>query len=162
VELHETEKGRSYQLKIKNKVEGVATYRGQVQLTTNYPEQPEAVIPIACSIKTPLEVRPKSLDFGRQTRGELQQSMENGRLVNRWLTVRLNKGNDLKIEKLELEKSLFRVVTKQFDPGRVVALSVEPILAKLKKGANADRLRIYTNQQEPRVLEVPVRIHLDV
>jgi hypothetical protein len=43
-EPHEVEKGRSYQLKVKNKLQEVATYRGEVLLTSNYPEKPDVVI----------------------------------------------------------------------------------------------------------------------
>jgi len=72
----------------------------------------------------------------------------------------LNKGNDLKIEMVELEKSLFRASIKQTRPGRTAQILVEPVLEKLKKGANQDRLKIYTNHKGRKVLEVPIRFDL--
>ena len=160
VELEETEKGRTYQLKVKNKVKGEARYRGNVRLTTNYPEKPEVVIQISGEIKGRLEVRPKILNFGRMSQERLRQLKNDSRAMTRSITVILNKGNDLKIEKVEMEKSLFRVSTRQVRPGRMTQILVEPVLDKVKKGANQDRLKIFTNQKDREVLEVPIRFDL--
>ncbi|NVM57847.1 MAG: hypothetical protein HWN51_06995, partial [Desulfobacterales bacterium] len=160
VELHEIEKGRSYQLKVKNKVKKETRYGGQVKLTTNYPEKPETVIRISGYIRPPLEVRPKILSFGRMSAEQLRRLKTKGRFIRRPVMVLLNKGNDLKIKKVELEKSLFKVVTKEMQGGRAVRLLVEPILEKLKKGTNVDRLKIHTNQKDREVLEVPLRIEV--
>lgn len=160
VKLEETEKGRTYQLKVKNKVKGEARYRGRLRLTTNYPEKPEIVIQITGDIRARLEVRPKILSFGRISQERLRQLKNDSRVMTRSVTVLLNKGNDLKIERVELEKSLFRVSTRQIQPGRMAQILVEPLLEKLKKGANQDRLKIYTNQKGREVLEVPIRFDL--
>jgi hypothetical protein len=160
VRLQEIEKGRSYQLKVKNKVKGEASYRGNLKLTTNYPEKSEIVIQISGDIRGRLEVRPKILSFGRMSQQRLEQLKKSSSAMTRSVTVILNKGNDLKIEKVELEKSLFRASTKQTRPGRTAQILVEPVLEKLKKGANQDRLKIYTNQKDRKVLEVPIRFDL--
>jgi len=156
VQLKEAEKGRSYELRIKNRVQVQGTYTGQVKLTTNYPEKSEIAIRILGSIRPPLEVRPKVLSFGRMSEGRVEQSKKSGRSMTRPITVLLNKGNDLKIQKVESDKSLFKVVTKEVKPGRIVQLWVEPILEKLKKGPNADRLKIHTNQKQAELLVVPI------
>ena len=80
--------------------------------------------------------------------------------MKRSVTVVLNKGNNLKIEKVELEKLLFKVATKEVKPGRMVQLSVDPILEKLKKGPNADRLKIHTNQKHTELLVVPISVEI--
>jgi len=160
VQLKETEKGRSYELRIENRVQAQATYTGQLKLTTNYPEKSEIAIRILGNIRPPLEVRPKVLSFGRMPEGRLEQWRSNGRPMTRPITVLLNKGDDLKIEKVESEKSLFKAVAKEVRPGRMVQLWVEPILEKLKKGPNADRLKIHTNQKEAKVLLVPISLEL--
>ena len=156
VKLKETEKGRSYELKVKNKIQAQGTYIGQVKLTTNYQEKSEIVIRISGNIRPPLEVRPQALSFGRMSEGRVEQSKKSGRSMTRPITVLLNKGNDLKIQKVESDKSLFKVVTKEVKPGRIVQLWVEPILEKLKKGPNADRLKIHTNQKQAELLVVPI------
>jgi hypothetical protein len=160
VKLQETEKGRTYQLKVKNKVKGEARYRGELRLTTNYPEKPEIVIQITGDIRGHLEVRPKILSFGRVSQERLGQLKNRPMGMTRSVTVLLNRGNDLKIEKIEIEKSLFKASTKQIQPGRIARVLVDPILEKLKKGANQDRLKIYTNQKGREVVEVPIRFDL--
>jgi len=160
VKLQETQKGRTYQLKVRNKVKGKATYRGQVKLTTNYPEKPEVVVKITGNIRGRLEVSPSILSFGRMSQERLEQLKNDSRVITRSITVRLNKGNDLKIRKVELEKSLFRVSTREIQRGQVVQVVVEPVLEKLRKGANKDRLKIYTNQKGREVLEVPITFEL--
>ena len=159
-QLLETEKGRTYQLKVKNKVKGETRYRGQLRLTTNYPEKPEIVIQVTCDIRGLVEVKPKVLNFGRMSQKRLSELKENKGIMNRPVTVLLNKGNDLQIEKVELEKSLFKASTKQIKGGRRAQILVEPILDKLVKGANLDRLKIYTNQKDSKVLEVPIRFDI--
>ncbi len=160
VELNEMEKGRSYQLKVKNKVEKETSYGGEVKLTTNYPETPKVWIPVSGHIRPPVEVRPKVVTFGRMSKDRLQQLKKNGRAMRRSVTVLLNNGNDVKIGKVESEKSLFKVVTREVKPGRMVQVSVEPILEKLKKGRNADRLKILTNQRNAELIVVPISFEI--
>ena len=160
VELEETEKGRAYQLRVKNKVKGEARYGGNLRLTTNYPEKPEIVIQISGQIRGRLEVRPKILNFGRMSQERLRQLKKDSKATTRSITVILNKGNDLKIERVEMENSLFKVSTRQVRPGRMTQILVEPVLDKVKKGANQDRLKIFTNQKDHEVLEVPIRFDL--
>lgn len=160
VELKEIEKGRSYELRAKNKVETQGTYLGHVILTSNYPEKPEIRVRVSGNIKPHVEVRPKALSFGGVSERELQELKKKGRLLRRPVKVVLHKGNDLRIEKVELEESLFAVVTKERKPGRMVLLLVEPVLEKLKKGPNMDRLKIYTNQKDHEVLVVPISLKI--
>jgi hypothetical protein len=160
VELRETEKGRGYEVKIQNKVAGEATYAGQVKLTTNYPEKPELVIRVSVNVRGPVEVRPKALNFGRMSEERLEQLKTNNRFLRRPVTVVLNTGDDLNVSKVELEKSLFKAVPKPVQRGRLVQIVVEPILEKLQKGLNQDRLKIYTNQKDSEVLEVPIRFEI--
>jgi hypothetical protein len=160
VKLREMEKGRAYELEVKNKVKGETRYTGDVKLTTNYPEKPEIIIRFTGDIRGRLEVRPKALNFGRMTQERLGKLKERPRGMSRSVAVILNRGNDLKIEKVEVEKSLFKVSTKPIRPGLSTKILVEPILEKLKKGANQDRLKIYTNQKGREVLEVPIRFDL--
>ena len=160
VELKEVDKGRSYQLKVKNKVAGAVTYGGELKLTTNYPEKPELVIRISGNVRAPIEARPKVLNFGRLSEERVQQATTKGRFMKRPVMVILNKGKDLKVNKVELEKALFNVAMKEMSRGRTVQLLVEPISEKLKKGQNVDTLKIYTNQKECEILEVPIRIEI--
>lgn len=159
-ELEETEKGRSYKLTVKNRVKGETAYSGQIQLSTNYPEKPQIVIRISGNVRATVEARPKGLNFGRLSQERMAQTTTKDRFAKRPVTVILNKGNDLKINKVELEKSLFKADVKELTSGRTVRIFVEPISEKLKKGSNIDSLKIYTNQKDLEILEVPVRIDI--
>ena len=162
VSIQENKKDRTFELKVKNKVNQKARYTGELRLTTNYPEKPELVIKIKGDIRGLLEVKPGMLNFGRVSRKRLDQLKNTSKSMIRSVTVRLNEGDNLKINKMEMEKSIFRVSTKQIQAGRAVQILVEPILEKLKKGTNQDRLKIHTNQKGSEVLEIPVRLELFV
>ena len=147
-ELREVEKGRRYELKLKNRVQEDGAFAGEVRIKTNYPEQPEVRVPIYGGIRAMVQITPKSLSFGRMTEERLESLKRTGGSMSRPVMVVLNRGDDLKIDKMGFEKSLFKVVTRPIQPGRRIQLLVEPILDKLTKGLNEDRLRIYTNQTE--------------
>jgi hypothetical protein len=161
VELKELEKGRRYELKVMNKVEGEATYTGEVKLTSSYSERPEILIKVSGNIRPTIEVRPKALSFGRFPAERLQMVKDKGINMRRPMLVILNKGDNLKINKTELWKSIFSVISIQpLQEGRIIQLQIEVALDKLKKGLNSDHLRIYTNQPDGQVFDVPVDFEL--
>ena len=159
-ELEEMEKGRNYKLTVKNRVKGEAKYSGQIKLSTSYPEKPEIVIRISGNVRATVEARPQALSFGRLSQERVAQAKTQDRFTRRPVTVVLNTGNDLKINKVEWEKSLFKAVVKEMSPGRTVRIFVEPISQKLKKGLNIDSMKIYTNQKDVELLQVTVRIDI--
>ncbi len=160
VELSEIEKGRSYRLKVVNKVEKAERYRGQINLTTNYPEKAEVPISVSGNIRALLEVRPPVLSFGKMSEERIQQLKSANREMKRPVVFLLNKGDDLQIEKVELEKSLFKVVDEEKWQGRRIQLFIEPVWEKLQKGQNTDLLRVHTNQKDQSLLEVPIQFEL--
>lgn len=160
VELIEIEKDRSYQVKIQNKVNEQGTYRGQVTLSTNYPEKPEILIRVNGNIRPVLEVRPKAITFGQMSQERIDQLKKEAKPFRRPAMIMLNKGNDLHIEKLEVGKSFFTASFKDLQAGRIVQVIVEPNFKNLKKGKNVDRLRVYTNQKSHEVLEIPLTLEI--
>ncbi|MBW2175227.1 MAG: hypothetical protein JRF64_11680 [Deltaproteobacteria bacterium] len=70
-------------------------------------------------------MRPKTLNFGRMSQKRLDQLKDSPKGLSRSVAVILNKGNDLKIEKVELEKSLFKASTKPVKPGLMTKIKVE-------------------------------------
>lgn len=159
-ELKALETNRIYQLKLRNKVQGEAHYNGQVKLTTNYPEKPELIIRISGNVRPAVELRPKALSFGRVPEERLQELSKGGRALKRPIMVVLNEGKDLKVRKVEWEKSLFKAVPKEVAQGKMTQILIEPVFEKLKKGPNEDRIRIYTNQEGHEVLEATVRFEV--
>lgn len=161
VELRETEKGRSYELKIKNKIQEEARYQGRIKIETNYPEKPILMIPYNGWIKGPIEIRPKSLSFGSLTEDRLAALTQKGTPMTRALVIILNKGNDLEVVKTSMEHSLFKVISSRaVRPGRMFEIQVGPLYEKLKKGPNQDLLTIHTNQPKAKVLEVPIHFNV--
>ncbi len=160
VELVEVEKDQSYQVKIKNKVDEQAVYNGQVQLSTNYSEKPQVSIRVNGNIRPVLEVRPTVINLGKMSQERIAQLAKGAASFRRPATIVLNRGKDLEIKKLELEKLLFTATFKTVQPGRMVQVVVEPDFEKLAKGKNEDRLRIYTNQQGHEVLEIPLILEI--
>jgi len=112
-------------------------------------------------IMSVLYVRPKVVNFGRMSENSLKQIKNSGDFfVTRPVMVYLTKGNNLKIKKVELEKSFFTVTKQELEPGKRYQLLLKPILEKLTKGQNNDLLRIHTNQEHNEMLEIPVRCHI--
>jgi hypothetical protein len=159
VELKEVEKGRAYDLKLKNKIDKETNYRGQITLTTNYPEKPKIEVNVAGFVTAPISVNPVMLNFRRMSEEEIKNLKGDGNL-KRPVTIFMRKGNDLEIKKVEVEKSLYRVDAKEIIKGRSVQVMVKPILGNLVKGNNLDRLKIYTNQKSREVVEVPIRFEV--
>lgn len=159
VSLKKTENGNgcAWQLLVDNKVSQEATYKGDIKLSTNYPEKSELSVRISVNVMLSVETRPKVLDFGRLMEEHLQQIKTSGASVRRSVDVIFNKGTDPKIDKADLENSLFKVVNvSEEHPGRIYRIQVEPRWEKLKKGVNTDRLKIRTNQKGAKPLEVPI------
>jgi hypothetical protein len=132
VELKETEKGRTWELRVDNKVRQQENYSGQIKLTTNYPDKPELTVRISGRIRPYVEARPKAVNFGRVPESRVQQFKTKGTQMRRPVTVILNKGADLKINNVDLEGWFFKVVdVKEIQPGRVYQIQIEALLEKL-------------------------------
>jgi ribosome-binding ATPase YchF (GTP1/OBG family) len=160
VQLKALEENKAYQLKVKNKVEGEVRYNGQVKLTTNYPEKPELMIRVSANMRPAIELRPKALSFGRIPAERLDQLSKQGRALKRPIMVVLNKGDDLKVNKVESEKSLFKAVTKEMSKGKMTQVLIEPVFENLQKGPNEDHIKIFTNQKGNEVLKATVRFEV--
>jgi hypothetical protein len=160
-ELKETEPGRVYELRVTNKTEKEERYAGRIIVKTNYSEKPQLSIPVAANIHGLIEARPKFVTFGKMGKEQLDQMHQQGRAVRRPVMVILKKGNDLQIERCETKNLLFRVIsTRALTAGRVFEIQVEARMDKLKEGMNRDVLKIFTNQKDKPVLEVPIRFEI--
>jgi hypothetical protein len=160
VELMEKEKGRQYQVRIKNKVQGVATYNGEIRFKTNYPDLPELKVPVNGNIRPAVEARPNELNFGRVPKQQIDRLKEQKRPMTRPVMVILNKGNDLQVMKTHLGKGLFKATFKPLQEGRMIQVVLEADFEKLKTGKNEDVLEIFTNQKGNEVFKVPVHFEI--
>lgn len=161
VNLAELEKGRVYELRLENLRSQPGRYKGEVKISTNYPEKPDLVIPILGYIKQVIGLRPTTLSFGRLSKEMLRKLITRGRFMRRPLIVVLNAGKDLKIDNVETQKKLYKMVDiREMQPGRMFQLNIEANLQKLSEGENIDLLKIHTNQEGHKVVEVPVRFEI--
>lgn len=162
VQLHRQEKEGSYLLAFSNKLKQEGFYVGDVNLATNYPDQPEIRIRVMGAIMSVLQARPKVVNFGRMSENgleELKNSTDS--FMTRPVMVYLTQGNNLEIKKVELEKSFFTFTQQELEPGKRYRLLVKPILEKLSRGQNNDLLRIHTNQEHNDILEIPVHLNIE-
>ena len=160
VSFKEVEKGRTYEVRVKNKVEGVASYNGKMVFRTNYEAKPELEVRVTGNIRPTVEARPKKLSFGRISQPQIDRLRENKRTMTRPVMVILHKGADLQVKNVQTEKSLFKATTKTMQNGRMIQVIVEADFTKLKKGVNEDILKITTNIHGAEILTVPVRFEL--
>ncbi len=161
VDLKEVEKDLTYEMAIKNKMEAGGVYNGWIRLKTNYPEKPELFCGVSGQIGLPVEVSPKTIHFGTIRERQMPVLQENATSFKRAIVIVLNKGEGLTVDRWESEESLYRVDRiEEIEPGRKVRLFVEPILDKVRKGKNTDRLKIYTNQNHGEMIEVPLQFEV--
>lgn len=159
VAVKEVQKGRKFQVTVKNKVTTAANYNGSIKLSTNYPDKPEITVRVSANLRPVLEVRPKIINFGRMSQKRLEELKKRSFGV-RPVTVVLNRGEGLHIDKVEVEKGLFKATSKDIRPGRVEQVLVEPVFENLKQGKNRDHLKIYTNQKSRPVIDVDVTFEI--
>jgi len=157
LELNKAGKDNSYDLKVTNRVKKEKNYIGKIKLKTNYLEKPEILIQVVGYINSNVLVRPRVLIFKPLPEKQIN-SLKKSKKPSRSVLVFLNKGNNLTIEKIAMQSSLFTVDIKEIQKGRRVALLIEPIFEKLKKGLNTDYLRIFIQTEKPKVVVVPIRI----
>jgi hypothetical protein len=161
VQLHRREKDGGYLLFVSNKLKQEGFYVGDVKLATNYPDEPEIRIQVMGAIMSVLYVRPKVVNFGRVSEKGLKEIKSSGDFfMTRPIMVYLTEGNNLKIKKVEFEKSFFTVTNQELEPGKRYQLFIKPILDELSKGQNNDLLRIHTNQKDNDMLEIPVHLNI--
>ncbi len=151
------EQNNKYELRLKNKVEKETSYLGKIKLKTNYLDKPEILLHVVGHVRSTISVKPRVLIFNPLSEKHIHR-LEKVKRPARSLFVFLEKGNNLTIERVDLQESLFKVDINEIEKGKRFELLIEPILEKLKKGLNTDYLKIFIQTEKPRVVLVPIRI----
>jgi len=113
----------------------------------------------AGSLEPRVRIKESHLGFGFVSRNQLQTLKADGKIPTRTVTVVLEGGDNLKIAQVEVEKSLFEITAVKIDPnGQTAIISIVPVLEKLQKNYNGDRIRIHTNQKGYEVLSLAISI----
>jgi hypothetical protein len=151
----------TYWIVFKNLLKDEGFYMGEVKLLTNYTDEPEIRFQILGAIQSLVVTRPKELTFGSMSKNVFSQANQSdGFSPIRQVMVFLTKGDNLQIEKVEMEKPLFIVTKEDLEPGKKYNLVVKPIPEKLSQGQNDDLLRIHTNQEHRAIIEIPVHLNI--
>lgn len=149
----------NYQLVIKNKIKKEASYLGKIKLGTNYLDKPDMLLHVVGHVRSKISVKPRVLIFNSLSE-EQMHSLKGVKNYTRSLFVFLEKGEDLSIEKVEVQRSLFKVCIHEREKGKRFELLIEPILEKLKKGLNTDYLKIFIQTEKRRVVLVPIQMNV--
>ena len=147
----------TYELRVKNKVEKETSYLGKIKLRTNYLDKPEILLHVVGHVRSNISVKPRVLIFHPLSEQQIHR-LGKVKSPTRSLFVFVEKNNNLTIERVNLQESLFKVDINEIEKGKRFELLIEPILEKLKKGLNTDYLKIFIQTEKPRVLLVPIRI----
>jgi biopolymer transport protein ExbD len=159
-ELKTIEEGRVYQVILRNIIKKSGIYNGTLVLKTNYPERPEIPIIFIGYIKGDLQILPESIKFGhiKTPRKKSQKNMKPP--YQRSVTVTLNRGNNLKIEKVEINEELFEVKVKEVKAGKSYRIDVRLHPEKIPKGDVNEKMKIYTNLKDEPLKVIPIRIQI--
>jgi len=111
-----------------------ARYVGQIKLTTNCPEWAQLIVRVTGVVKLSVAVMPKRLSFGRSLEKRSEQFKKNKRVMRRPVTVVLYRGNDPKIRKMELEKSLYTILVQEKQSAGKCSFWLNPFWKSFRKG----------------------------
>jgi len=147
-EVEEVEKGKLFRIQFTNIPGPAGSYRGALELKTNYPEKPLIRIPISATFR---EMPPVHLSPSRVVmRGKA------GQIITKVVKIRAGRDKPLKLEAVgfDLDKKMtYRI--KETEPGKrfVVYLTSIPGPAEVFSGT----LRLKTNYKEKPVITIPIR-----
>ncbi len=145
-ELKSVEEGRLYQLILRNISEKEEDkYSGSVTLKTNYPQQPEIIVVFLGYIKGNLQCTPGTINFGRIDTAQMEKQKQEESPYQRSVMVTLHQGENLKIEKIEINAAMFETQVKEIKPGKSYRIDVILQPEKLPKGIVNEKMKVYTN-----------------
>jgi hypothetical protein len=157
-ELKTVEEGRVYQVVMRNMSKEADRYKGLFTLKTNYPEKPYIAIRIFGQIRGNLQARPESLDFQLTGGAAAYSSKSNMSAYKRSVLISLQQGNNLKIGKVEINRSRFEVDVEEIEKGKSYRFDVRLLPGTVLRGRTNDQMIIYTNSGDNQVIRVPITI----
>ena len=157
-ELKTLEQGRVYQIVLRNISQKKDKYNGFLTMKTNYPQKPEITIRFLGYIRDILEFRPEIINFGRIKNTPEKSGRRDNFSYQRSVMVTLNRGDNLKIEKIEINQDLFEAQVKEIQAGRSYRIDVKLHQEKLPKGKVNEKMKIYTNFKDDPVKVIFIRV----
>ena len=155
--LTAVEKGKIYQITLRNISKKKDKYSGFLTLKTNYPQKPEVTIRFLGYVRGNLQTRPEAINFGIIDSARLKNQKDKKFFHQRSLMVTLHKGDNLKIEKIEVNKEFFETRIKEIQAGKSYRIEIKFKPEKLPKGALKEKMTIYTNLKNDPARVIPIR-----
>ena len=147
--LKSVEEGRLYQLILRNISEKEEDkYSGSITLKTNYPQKPEITVVFLGYIKRNLQCTPETINFGRIDTAHMEKQKRGESLYQRSVVVTLHHGENLKIEKIEINEALFETQVKEIKPGKSYRIDVRLFPERLPKGKVKEKMKVCTNLKD--------------
>ena len=157
-ELKTIEEGRAYQVVLRNISTKEDKYSGYITLKTNYPEKPEITIRFLGYVRGNLILRPETINFGRIETTRVQGQEHSKASYQRSVMVMLHRGDNLKIEKIEINQELFETQVKEIQGGKSYQIEVKLLPDRLQKGVIRETMKVYTNLKDNPVKVIPIRV----
>ena len=148
-ELKSVEEGRLYQLILRNiSKKEEDKYSGSITLKTNYSQKPEITVVFLGYIKRNLQCTPETINFGRIDTAHLVKQKRVESFYQQSVTVTLHQGENLKIEKIEINEALFETQVKEIKPGKSYRIYVRLFPERLPKGKVNEKMKVCTNLKD--------------
>lgn len=157
-ELKPIEQGRVYQVVLRNISQKKDKYSGFMTLKTNYPQKPEITIRFLGYIRGVLQFRPETINFG-QIKNTPKSGQRDNFSYQRSVRVTLNRGHNLKIEKIDINHNIFETHVTETQAGKIYRIDVKLHPDKLPKGIMDHKMKVYTNVKDDPVRLIPIRGH---
>ena len=158
-ELKSVEKGKTFQLVLRNKLQKRSKYFGYVTLKTNYADKPVIKVPFLGFVRGNVEVRPKRINFIITDSSKVRK---NDLHFARSILVTAHKGDNLKIKSVEVNPEMFETRVEEIQVGKKYRVVVKVKPAKTTPSEITETIKIYTNQRENTVIDIPVRVRHDI
>jgi len=158
-EIKTIEEGRVFEVVLKNIWNKPGKYSGFLTFKTNYPEQPELKLGFIAYLKSVLEIQPASIAFRhRGNPDDNSKKKSENILPKRSVMLSLLKGNDLKIEKIEINEKLFKKSVNEIEAGKKYRIDLELNTKNLPSDGFDEVMKIYTNVKDDPVKILPIKL----
>jgi len=156
-ELKSVVEGKEYELIVTTLKDQNRRSRGKITLTTNNEKKPKLDIRVSFNFKDELTISPTSLYFGNLTITPKSEKQPPKLNLKKYITVRKERGDPLKIEKLIPSSDLISTEIKTQEEGKRYVIIVSLDKDKLEKGLLKETLEIHTNYKKKPVLKVNLK-----
>ncbi len=155
-DLKSIEEGKVYQVIFRNISKKRDKYSGFLKLKTNYANKPQITVMVFGYIKGSLQLRPETINFGQIGITRLKGQQAGKLIYRRTVMITLNRGDTLKIEKIEINKDIFEAQVQEIQESRRYQIEITLKADKIPKGVLNENMKIYTNLKDESVIVVPI------